>query len=607
MGIIVLPENVANQIAAGEVIERPANVVKELLENSLDAQATCIDIQFRNGGSSFIQISDNGKGMNAEDAELCFKRHATSKLKNIDDLQTIHSFGFRGEALPSISSIAKVTLQTKIGTDVLGTKIEISDGVSLKKSPCSCSNGTTFTIEQLFYNVPVRRKFLKSEATECAHIVNCVRLYALAYPHVHFTLKRDNRLIFSSPQCDKLEDRIIELWPKRPCKSWINLDEKEDNISLSGIICPPGEGYASSQEIYIFLNRRPIANTFLLGVIRECYRSYLPAKTYPSAFLFIEIPECDVDINVQPTKREVRFKYETKLRHFVAESLRKNLEDLQSQPFGLQHATIVQPFSFPEVPIKNDANDWLCKSSFVDKCQDFVLEEPVRKSLSTENNFEAASPILPTVLTKEVGENTPEKTSINISISENNSNLQFFALWQRRYAFFDETPYLLVLDCAGAQKRIWYEQILTTLKQADVGPLQYVLFPHEFSLDNLQAACLCESLDFLNFRKICVIESKDLSHFILKALPQWVPLEEIQLFVEQLVEAIMQRGQNQSFEALLTPLLHKLLKKHMVQPIENKEQVYHLYDELKQCSNYVTDPEGNKLWRKLSGQDLLKS
>ena len=610
MGIIVLPDNVANQIAAGEVIERPANVVKELLENSLDAEATCIDIQFRNGGSSFIQISDNGKGMNSEEAELCFKRHATSKLKNIEDLQTLHSFGFRGEALPSIASIAKVTLLTKTKEETIGTKIEISDGMALKKTPCPCSTGATITIEQLFYNVPVRRKFLKSEATESAHIVNCVRLYAIAYPQVHFTLKQDGRLIFSSPQCATLEDRIVELWPKRPCKSWIKLNEVEDSMKVSGIICPPGEGYASSQEIYVFLNHRPIANTFLLGALRECYRTYLPAKTYPSAFLFIEIPEGDVDINVHPTKREVRFKYETKLRYFISNCIRKNLENLQNQPLGIQHDSILQPFCLPEPTTKTDANAWLCNASWAKKCKDFTLEEPINSSPITKTNSLLNTNALPQ--TSSPGpvkhcSNTSDEIEQNQPIlTEIRSKLQFFALWQQRYAFFDETPYLLILDCAGAQKRVWYEHILSLLKQSEVGPLQCVLFPHEFSLDNLQAACLQESIDYLNFRKICTIESIDAHRFLLKSLPQWIPIEQAQLFVEQLVESIMQRGQNQSLEVLLTPLLHQLLKKHPIRPIENKEQVYRLYDELKTCSNYITDPEGNKLWQRLSGQDLLK-
>lgn len=601
MGIIVLPENVANQIAAGEVIERPANVVKELLENSLDAQATCIDIQFRNGGSSFIQISDNGKGMNPEDAELCFKRHATSKLEKIDDLQTIHSFGFRGEALPSIASIAKITLKTKTESDVLGIKIETNDGITLKKSPCTCATGTMFTINQLFYNVPVRRKFLKSEVTENAHIVNCVRLYAVAYPEVHFTLKQDDRLIFSSPQCTNLEDRIAELWPKRPCKTWIRLnEEEEDAMKLSGIICPPGEGHASSQEIHVFLNHRPIANTFLLGALRECYRSYLPVKTYPSAFLFIEIPERDVDINVHPTKREVRFKYEAKLRHFITECVRKNLESIQTQPLGIQHNSIITPFSFKEAAVKSGVNEWLAKVPLVEKCKDFSLSD-------THSAFlpESVNSFKPVPLSAE-----KQPTGIMVESEQNpkstEGNLQFFALWQQRYAFFDEAPYLLVLDCMGAQKRIWYERILSELKQSEIGPLQCILFPHEFSLDNLQAACLQESMDYLVFRKICVIEMPQPNHFLLKALPQWVPMEEAQLFVEQLIESITQRGQNQSLEILLTPLLHKLLKKRTFDPIENEEKVHHLYNELKKCCHYITDPEGNKLWQRLTGQDLFK-
>ena len=243
----VLSEIVANQIAAGEVIERPANVVKELLENSLDAGAKHIYIQFFNGGLPLIHVSDDGCGMDEDDAQLCFKRHATGKLTHIDDLQTLTSFGFRGEALPSIASVAEVTLRTRRAENELGCEVKISTTASTTCTPCACPVGTDITVERLFYNVPVRRKFLKSEATESAHITHCVRLYALAYPQVYFELKQDGRSIFTSPQSETLSDRINALWTKRDPLQWLPLQTSQGTWKLSGVISPPRFGQATAQ------------------------------------------------------------------------------------------------------------------------------------------------------------------------------------------------------------------------------------------------------------------------------------------------------------------------------------------------------------------------
>ena len=432
MSIVLLPENVSNQIAAGEVIERPANVVKELLENSLDAGATAIEVQFRSGGNSLIQVSDNGRGMDEKDALLCFKRHATSKLGRIEDLQTLHSFGFRGEALPSIASISKVTLRTKMASCDLGTQVETEDGKSFKSAPCTCPNGTTFTVEQLFFNVPVRRKFLKSEATESAHVVNCVRLYAAAYPNVQFTLKQDDRTVFAVQACEAVSQRIAELWPKRPCKSWLDVDAQCDSIEVEGWICPPGEGYVSSQELYVFLNQRPIACTFLLNTLRDSYRGYLPVKTYPSGFLFLSMPGTEFDINVHPSKREVRFKNEQKLRQLIANAVTQRLESVRMQPLGIAHA---EPF--PAINFKShdtELKHWVC-----DKTPEFNIKIDAVK-------LPPKAPTTSVSTSKEIISEMPAK-----EVSQKPS-LQFFALWKSRYAFFNEPPYLLILDCVACRK-----------------------------------------------------------------------------------------------------------------------------------------------------------
>jgi len=593
--IIILPEKVANQIAAGEVIERPANVVKEVLENSLDAGATRIDIQFRSGGTSFIRISDNGRGMDATDAELCFKRHATSKLLHIEDLQSLHSFGFRGEALPSIASVSKIHLCTRAKDQDLGIEIETEAGYIIQKKPCVCPIGTTFTIEQLFYNIPVRRKFLKSEATESAHIINQVRLYALAYPQVHFTLKQEERIVFSSPRCQQLEARIEELWPKRACKNWLSLNHTQENITLTGLICPPGVGYASSQDIHVFLNKRPISSTFFLSTLRECYRSYLPPKTHPSVFIFLKLPENEVDINVHPTKREVRFKHELKLRQVFGEALQSCLQKaagnslLESTP--VFHQTISYPtYSNQKDDFKN-LDNWVCK------------HPKATSNLST--HFKQVSPQASLNTSKPLFTYTP-KTTHTVADQPVKIQLKFFGLLQNMYALFEEKSSLLVLNCKGAQMRIWYDSILRNLKIGTLENLQTLLFPHTFKLDRLQAACLNESIDHLHRRKLCRLQVSSEDTFVLEAVPQWLPVEQVDLFVEQMVENLMEFGQNQTLEQVFEPLIKKLLPHKRFETIESQSQVELLRQTLESCENHITDPNGNLLWRKLSLEDLFR-
>lgn len=594
--IQILPEVVANQIAAGEVIERPANVLKELLENSLDAQATRIDIVFRSGGSTFIQVSDNGIGMNEADAELCFKRHATSKLRHIHDLQQLHSFGFRGEALPSITSVSQVTLMTRTAQSDVGVKMELQGGVCTQKTSCACPVGTTFIVEQLFYNIPVRRKFLKSQTTESAHLIHCARLYALAYPQVHFTLKQDLHLIFSSPQCTSLEERIIELWPKRSRKSWISLNFTSDTFSITGLMSPPGEGAMTTQDMATFLNKRPINNTFLWPLLKDCYHGYIPLKTYPSAFLFITMPETEVDINVHPTKREVRFKHEQQVKQYIGEAIRTRLAEVQAQPLGIDHR-MLEPSSYSISASTMSGGAYLQPTSFTKFAplenmfkEDAILEAP--DPIQSQTSSTASEP-MPPLLTSKITRSSPQPP------------LNFFALWQNRYAFFTESIFLIMLDCEGAQKRLWYEHIRSQLKKEQVGVLQTLLFPHTFDLEALQATYLQESIDYLTLRKICIIQALSDHQFQLQAIPQWLPLEELDLFIQQLVEGLMQWGQNRPLEQFFEPLLQQLLKNFSFTEVTSQSQVENLYQELQAYSTYLTDPSGHRIWSRWTAEELL--
>ena len=708
--IRILPEAIANQIAAGEVIERPANVVKELLENSLDADATHIYIEFSNGGLPLIRVSDDGCGMDDEDACLCFTRHATGKIKHIDDLQTLTSFGFRGEALPSIASVAEVTLRTRRAENELGCEICISAGQSPSTMPCPCPVGTDITVERLFYNVPVRRKFLKSGTTESAHIVHCVRLYALAYPRVHFTLKQDNRLIFSSPKSENLSECINTLWPKRTPSQWLPLQTTRNDWSISGVICPPGCGQATAQMLYVFLNQRPIAHSNLVRALREAYRGFLSDKQYPSAFLFLEMPGTDVDINVHPTKREVRFRQELQVCTFVSEAVRACLTDACRQPFeSSPYNPLPIANAFPvSVPVsfctrKNgaftnftDEPKTICPlhSTNVSENQSLqsstnancpkngtgkraipnmsraasntnVVQSGIEAHISVEDtnglgsaeNFKtdtayntssskSSAHFLGASLNRggvekgrdddhsntntpryEISENISANTailkqngissntdSVSQAISETTKEvktpqrtfeLPFLTLWQNRWALFNNGSSLLVLDCKGAQMRLWYDRIFLLLNKEQVGPLQTLLFPHMFFLEDRQAAFFRESIDYLKFRNICLTSAVSDTQFRLEALPQWVPQEQADLFVEQIAASLEYGGQTLAMKHRFEPLLLRLAQKRRFKPVDNERQVRALCNELQTCKNYVTDPLGHPLWNRLNSDDLM--
>lgn len=590
--IHLLANTIANQIAAGEVIERPANVVKELLENSLDAKASRINIQFSSGGTNLISISDNGIGMDAVDALQCFNTHATSKLQTFLDLQHLNSFGFRGEALPSIASVAQVTLVTRTQDQELGTRVEIDGELKPKQMPCACNVGTTIIVKHLFYNLPVRRTFLKSEYTENAHIIDCVRLYAVAYPQIQLELKQDASLIFSSSPCSTIEQRIHEIWPKQNSKTWIPLQYESKIGSLSGVISTPGAGETSSQAIRIFLNQRPIAQSAFSRAILEGYQGFIPPQLFPSVFLFLTLPTNTFDVNVHPMKKEVRFKQEAAVHSLIIDAIRKTLTDHQSASVSIQSVPMPPKPNAPEPSV--DAKPKPTQSVDIARW----VSNPVSKNPTQPQSVASVSNPLRTQQTP-----TVQPPMVETPVFP----LKLITVWQNRYAFFDESPILVILDCKGAQMRIWYERIVRLLKKEQVGPLQTLLYPYIFSLDGPQAIAFAEAIDYLNLRKVCLAKALPTGQFQIDAIPQWLPLEQIQLFVHQTSHALIEWGQMQSIERQLNPLLLKLVQQQKFSEVTTAEQVKSICEELKTCSNYVTTPNGSFIWNRLSPQELMKS
>src|SRR3954465_5069517 len=339
----LLPFRVANQIAAGEVIERPAAVVKEVVENALDAGATRIEVEFRHGGRALMRVEDNGCGMSRDDALLALERHATSKILEAGDLDRLKSYGFRGEALPSIASVSRFELQTREAEADVGTEILVNGGKFVHVRDCGRRVGTRIEVTHLFNSVPARRKFLKTDQTEAAHIVHCVRLYALACPRTAFTLIEDGRVIFRSPECRTLDERIAEIFGRQIAEALVPIECTEPSLRLSGLIGRPGVGRATRHEMIVFVNARPVDSRTLNYALIESYNESLPKGRYPLAFVFFECDPASVDVNVHPAKREIRFRSEPQVRSFVIRSVLQRLRELSGGAGGMADGGGLKP------------------------------------------------------------------------------------------------------------------------------------------------------------------------------------------------------------------------------------------------------------------------
>ena len=325
--IKVLPEILANKIAAGEIVERPASAVKELVENSLDAASRAIHVTVTSGGKRSIGVRDDGDGMSQDDALLAFEHHATSKLRTAEDLASIATLGFRGEALPSIASISRLTLRTRRIEDSVGTEIEINGGVLRSVKPIPWDRGTEIEARDLFFNVPARRKFLRSHDTELGHIARLVTHYALARPETRFTLESDGRTLLDATAVTNIKDRIYQTLGGGFLDFLIPFEGQSGNVRVHGFTSLPEERRTNSYAQYIYVNRRMVRDKVLTGAVRQAYRNYIPAAAYPVTILFLELPFDEVDVNAHPAKTEIRFRDQNTVHRLTFETIDRALKE----------------------------------------------------------------------------------------------------------------------------------------------------------------------------------------------------------------------------------------------------------------------------------------
>lgn len=552
--IKILTDDVANKIAAGEVIERPAAAVKELVENSIDANATAIDIEFRNGGKSFIKVSDNGHGMRKDQALTCLEPHATSKIRSADDLESILSFGFRGEALPSIASVSKFTLLTKPESAKVGTLINVRAGKVGEIKEVAMARGTEITVEDLFCSVPARRKFLKTDNTEAGHIIKMCKLYALAKNDIAFSLRENSKQIFSSKKTKNLIERIKNIFGAEISDKLTSLNEYTGfGISVSGAISKPAESWQTSKNIYAFINGRPVECRVIFSALKDAYKSAMPQGKYPAAFLFIEIDPRFIDVNVHPAKREVRLKNEFAMRSAILAALVDTLENYSIKPNIEIHQNNAP--SFPTI-----------KQNYPQKT-DFEESEKLREIIdfSKKTNFPettfkpkfdpvkiAAEKASIEFQKKTIAKNFafPEPTQTPIIAKTNkiedlrpSSSLgwKYLKHLSKKYALFEtQSNSLIILSIPSALKRINYEKIVRNFA-GEKPKAQTLLIPVNIEFDRIDNEVFKRNKRGF---EVCGFEIEEFGErfYRVSAIPLWLEFGDVENFIKDFVELAREEG-----------------------------------------------------------------
>ena len=560
--IQILTPTVANQIAAGEVVERPAAVVKELLENSLDAGAKRVTVDFSRGGKAYVIIEDDGIGMSPADALLSLERHATSKIRLAADLDRIATFGFRGEALPSIASVSRFTLQTRSTDATSGTEIYINGGKVIHQRDHGMPVGTRIEVANLFHPVPARLKFLKSDETEAAHIVRLVRLYAVAHPEVGFLLKEDGREIFRSPGHVPLLERVRVIWGKQVAEevSVMPLFEVK-GMRISGLLGKPGVSRGTRQDLITVVNGRPVDSRTMAFAITESYHTLIPKGRYPLAFIFLEINPAWVDVNVHPAKREVRFRDEASVRGFIIQSLLSVLRSKGGD--GLPVETIM----------------------------------PTASALTT-------TPVVNSVTNNPITPFAPSPVAVSTNPQSLKLGWKFLSRLREERAVFETPTGLAILDIGAAHQRILYEDILKQFSEQT--PLsQPLLIPLNLELEPLPAAVLKEKNDLLVAAGFS-FEEYGRNFWRINVLPTWLNPDESLIFIRDLLAEMARREGDFGKPALAYDALARMavIKARKKGDALSDHELLQLVHKLFQTSQPGVDPRGHKTYIEWTDADL---
>ena len=504
--IAVLSEEVANQIAAGEVVERPASIVKELVENAIDADAKDVRVEITQGGCDSIRIIDNGSGIEREDVALVFERHATSKITRLDDIYSAGSFGFRGEAMASIASIARVELLTRRPEDLAGTRALAQAGVISEISPAGCRAGTQITVTDIFANVPARRKFLKTEATEQAACLDAVTRLALAHPEVRLTVQADGREVFAAPAAGDAADRIAMILGEDFSGHNREIRDSKGGLKLRGFISTPQYTRSNSKHIFLFVNSRFIRDNSLTHALLSAYRQVIEPRRYPAAVLFLDVPGEDVDINVHPAKLEVRFKNSRDVYDLFSKTVAQGLAAAQTAPDASAYRLT------PRDATPTSSGFWRSKPSYATPVRptETYSRQAMQKAISEDLFFRSvAEPDVPFSV-----EETFSAKGVTFA------GRTYLGQFAGTYLVFGSPDGLLLIDQHAAHERIILERLKAAAGVKAVG--QPLLMPEVVSLSPAQIGFFEEAIGMLGDMGL-EVEIFGRDAVVVKSLPVSLP------------------------------------------------------------------------------------
>ena len=572
--IQIMDEILANKIAAGEVVEKTMNVVKELVENSIDAKSTEISISLIDSGVKEITVSDNGIGMDKEDAVTAFSRHATSKLKNLDDLFNIESLGFRGEALPSIASVSNVRLKTSNGKE--GTTVTLQGGKNIQVEPSDLQPGTTITVSDLFYNTPVRLKYLKNLYIELANIVEYVNKMALSYPNIKFTLKNNDKVLLTTDGNGDLLKVIYQIYGVDITKKMIQIEGENDDYYVSGYISYPEATKSNRNAITTLVNGRVIKNNELNKIITECYHTYIPKDKYPIIVLNIDVDPILIDINIHPTKMDIKFSKMDALKELVSSLIAKKLKELTLIPT----AAVRDNYSVSEVKhqIKKEKTPEEIEQEnkvYEELTLDFTVQE---EQIKYEENEEIVEYRIKEMIPRGI-------VYLTYIIAENEDGMY-------------------IIDQHAAAERINYEKVLNSLKE-NVTVFD-LLVPIKIELSQPEYLIVKENFEQLEEYGFHV-EEFGINTIIIRSHPNWIPTDIAEDCIRKVIDIIADKKKF-DFDQFVWRMASTMACRMSIKANDYtsySDQVW-LLNELRKCDNPFTCPHGRPTIITYTKQDLEK-
>lgn len=610
--IQLLPDNIANQIAAGEVIQRPASAVKELMENAVDAGAASIQLFVNDAGKSLIQVIDNGRGMSESDARMCFERHATSKINTIEDLFRIRTMGFRGEALASIAAVAQVELKTRRAEDEVGTRIEIENSTVVRQEPAAVPVGTSIAMKNVFFNVPARRNFLKSNAAEMRHIVDEFIRVAMAFPDVFFSLTSNGQQVFYLER-GSLKQRIVQLLGSQYNAKLVTVQEQTDYLNITGFAGKPETSKKTRGDQYFFVNNRFIRSAYLNHAVMNAYQDMIPADSFPLYVLFIDLDPAQIDINVHPTKQEIKFEDEKIVYAFVQAAVKHALAqfsitptlDFDLDPSIQQLDAVTKPFTEDKQSAAASSNLY---KTFTQKNQAHFIEPSERSALKHWRDFyeiknESSQPQHQDEARRNADAyNLPQGQQASANFVADDAGVTQLL---NTYILAPVSRGFMIIHQQLAHERILYEQYVQAAHGQPI-PVQQSLFPVTLTLASADAVMLQELLpDLQQLGYQVEVFGKD--SFIV----QGTPADVLQGNEKAAIEGLLEQYKHSSSEIRLSArekLIRAMARQHAVKPGQklSAEEMKNMIEVLFQCAQPNVSPSGNPVFLEFKKDYLEK-